>query len=56
LYFAVHSWEAGTNLSAMTVEFIFDVVTQVGVKSTDGTATLDLVSLVVLPPVSDAGG
>src|SRR6266704_2777454 len=55
LYLAVHSWEAGTNLSAMTVEFIFDVVTQVGVKSTDGTKTWPVVSIVVWPPVSAVG-
>ncbi len=55
-YLLVHSWAAGTNLSAMTVEFIFVVVTQVGVKSTEGTAVWVLLSIVVAPPVSADGG
>src|ERR1039457_1309842 len=55
LYLAVHSWAAGTKLSAMTVLFIFDGVTHSGVKSTDATATLAFVSM-VLPLTSAAGG
>ena len=41
-----HSWLAGTNLSAMTVEFMLAVVTHVGVSRTDGTLTLAVVSWV----------
>ena len=55
LYLDVHSCDAGTNLSAITVEFIFEVVTQVGVKSTEGTEVLPLVSFVVAPLVSVDG-
>ena len=38
---------AGTKLSAMTVPFMFAVVTHVGFSSTDGTLTLAVVSWVV---------
>ena len=37
---AVHSWAADTNWSAMTVEFIFSVVTHSGVRSTEATDVL----------------
>jgi hypothetical protein len=39
-YLPEHRWEAGTNLSAMTVEFMFSVVTHSGVSSTDATDVL----------------
>src|ERR1022692_736389 len=47
LYLPVHSCDAGTNLSLMTVEFIFAVVTHSGVSSTEGTLTCAVVSIVV---------
>ena len=53
-YEPAHSCDAGTKLSLMTVAFMFLVVTHVGVKSTDGTLTLDVVSS-VLPLASEAG-
>jgi len=37
-----HSCEAGTNLSAMTVEFMLAVVTQSGLSRTDGTEVFDV--------------
>jgi hypothetical protein len=39
-YSRVHSAEAATNLSAMTVEFMFAVVTHSGVSSTERTDLL----------------
>ena len=39
-----HSCEAGTNLSAMTVAFMFAVVTHSGLSRTEGTSTLLVVS------------
>ena len=40
-YFAVHSCDAVTNPSAMTVEFMLDGVTHSGFSRTDFTAVLD---------------
>jgi hypothetical protein len=45
-YLPAHSWDAGTNLSAITVEFMFEEVTHSGFSSTDGTATCSWVSSV----------
>ena len=36
-YEPVQSWDAGTNLSAMTVDFMLEVVTHSGVNKTEGT-------------------
>src|SRR6266487_4511843 len=55
LYLAVQSCAAGTKLSAMTVAFMFAVVTHVGLSSTDGTLTLAVVSSVVLFTRADGG-
>src|SRR6266536_1495466 len=55
LYLAVQSCAAGTKLSAMTVAFMFAVVTHVGFSSTDGTLTLAVVSSVVLFTRADGG-
>jgi len=41
------SCEAGTNLSAMTVEFMLALVTHSGLSRTEGTAVLEVVSSVV---------
>jgi hypothetical protein len=49
------SWEAGTNLSAMTVEFMLAEVTHSGLSRTDGTSTLDVESS-VWPFTRAAGG
>ena len=51
----MQSCEAGTNWSAMTVEFILDVVTHSGFSSTEGTWVLAVVSVVV-PLTRLAGG
>ena len=54
-YEPAHSVEAGTNLSAMTVLFMFAVVTHFGVSRTEGTVTFAVVSLTE-PFTSDDGG
>src|SRR5580692_5640933 len=46
-YLPAHSWEAGTNLSAMTVEFMLAVLTHSGVSSTDLTEVFVCGSVVV---------
>jgi len=51
----LQSWDAGTNLSAITVEFMLDVVTHVGLRRTDGTEALAVVSWVE-PFTSEDGG
>ncbi len=48
------SWDAGTNLSAMTVEFMFAVVTHFGVSRTEATDCLVCGSVVV--PLSRLAG
>src|ERR1019366_3020405 len=55
LYADVQSCDAGTNLSAITVVFIFAGVTHVGTKSTDGTCACSVES-VVLPLTRADGG
>src|SRR5580700_4402672 len=54
-YWPAHSCEVGTKLSLTIVLFMFAVVTHSGTASTDGTLTLDVVSLVD-PFTSDEGG
>ena len=54
-YDPAQSCDAGTNLSAITVDFMFFDVTHTGVSSTDGTWVCDVESR-VLPLTSEAGG
>ena len=54
-YEPAHSCEAGIQLSLITVEFMFFVVTHFGVSRTDGTLTLAVESW-VLPLTSADGG
>src|SRR5438552_5625645 len=50
------SWALSTNLSATTVEPMFAVVTQTGVRSTDDTSTLGVTPVSVVLPLSSAAG
>ncbi len=54
-YEPAQSWEAGTKLSAITVEFMFLVVTHSGVRRDDVTLRCEVGSTVV-PLVRLAGG